>query len=211
MLAFGYTLEDLKYILGPMSNNGEEALGSMGTDTPLAVLSDRAEDVARGHLDFPLPKLRRKDEVGRLTRAFDQMRHQLAGHIDSAKQIARVVVIILVLAFVPDRHQDFRFVFGHTINNSGFSGGMFWFYILPLGFLLTMYTQTGYDADHALAPGRQPRERQPAAEQQGEQADDDHTTGVAEAPERTGAPGMTMTVTGTITGQGRHCRQVIRA
>ena len=41
--AFGYTLEDLKYILGPMSNNGEEAIGSMGTDTPLAVLSDRAQ------------------------------------------------------------------------------------------------------------------------------------------------------------------------
>jgi glutamate synthase (ferredoxin) len=41
--AFGYTLEDLKFILGPMGNNGEEAIGSMGTDTPLAVLSDRAQ------------------------------------------------------------------------------------------------------------------------------------------------------------------------
>jgi glutamate synthase (ferredoxin) len=41
--AFGYTLEDLKYILGPMGNLGEEAIGSMGTDTPLAVLSDRAQ------------------------------------------------------------------------------------------------------------------------------------------------------------------------
>ncbi len=41
--AFGYTLEDIKYILMPMSNNGEEAIGSMGTDTPLAVLSDRAQ------------------------------------------------------------------------------------------------------------------------------------------------------------------------
>ncbi len=41
--AFGYTLEDLKYILGPMGNGGEEALGSMGTDTPLAVLSDQAQ------------------------------------------------------------------------------------------------------------------------------------------------------------------------
>jgi glutamate synthase (NADPH) large chain len=41
--AFGYTLEDLKYILGPMANNGEEAIGSMGTDTPLAVLSDQAQ------------------------------------------------------------------------------------------------------------------------------------------------------------------------
>ena len=38
------------------------------------------------------------------------------------------------------------FVFTETINNSGFGGGMFWFYVLPLGFLLTMYTQTGYDA-----------------------------------------------------------------
>ena len=42
-MAFGYTLEDLKYILGPMAANGEEALGSMGTDTPLAVLSDRPQ------------------------------------------------------------------------------------------------------------------------------------------------------------------------
>ncbi len=41
--AFGYTLEDLKYILAPMGSNGEEAIGSMGTDTPLAVLSDRAQ------------------------------------------------------------------------------------------------------------------------------------------------------------------------
>jgi glutamate synthase (NADPH/NADH) large chain len=41
--AFGYTLEDLKYILMPMGNVGEEAIGSMGTDTPLAVLSDQAQ------------------------------------------------------------------------------------------------------------------------------------------------------------------------
>ena len=38
--AFGYTLEDYKYILGPMANDGLWAIGSMGTDTPLAVLSD---------------------------------------------------------------------------------------------------------------------------------------------------------------------------
>ena len=43
--AFGYTLEDLKFILGPMGGVGEEALGSMGTDTPLAVLSDRAQPI----------------------------------------------------------------------------------------------------------------------------------------------------------------------
>ena len=42
-MAFGYSIEDLKYILGPMAQNSEEALGSMGTDTPLAVLSSRAQ------------------------------------------------------------------------------------------------------------------------------------------------------------------------
>lgn len=41
--AFGYTLEDIKFILSPMGSQGEEAIGSMGTDTPLAVLSDRAQ------------------------------------------------------------------------------------------------------------------------------------------------------------------------
>jgi glutamate synthase (ferredoxin) len=43
--AFGYSLEDMKYILGPMAGAGEEAVGSMGTDTPLAVLSDRPEPI----------------------------------------------------------------------------------------------------------------------------------------------------------------------
>src|SRR5579875_873249 len=40
--AFGYTIEELKMLLTPMAVNGQEAVGSMGTDTPLAVLSDRA-------------------------------------------------------------------------------------------------------------------------------------------------------------------------
>ena len=43
--AFGYTIEDLKYVLGPMATNGAEALGSMGTDTPLAVLSDMPQSL----------------------------------------------------------------------------------------------------------------------------------------------------------------------
>ncbi|MDR3458772.1 MAG: glutamate synthase large subunit [Verrucomicrobiae bacterium] len=37
--AFGYTFEDLRFIIGPMANDGVQPLGSMGTDTPLAVLS----------------------------------------------------------------------------------------------------------------------------------------------------------------------------
>ncbi len=41
--AFGYTIEDQKYILAPMAINGMWAIGSMGTDTPLAVLSDQPQ------------------------------------------------------------------------------------------------------------------------------------------------------------------------
>ncbi|TML16078.1 MAG: glutamate synthase large subunit [Actinobacteria bacterium] len=39
---FGYTLEELKVLLMPMATMGKEALGSMGTDTALAVLSNRS-------------------------------------------------------------------------------------------------------------------------------------------------------------------------
>ena len=62
-----------------------------------------------------------------------------------------VAVIIGILVFVPDQHQSADFVFTETINNSGFGDNMFWFYVLPLGFLLTMYTQTGYDASAHLS------------------------------------------------------------
>ncbi len=41
--AFGYTFEELRIILGPMAKNGVEPVGSMGNDTPLAVLSDRPQ------------------------------------------------------------------------------------------------------------------------------------------------------------------------
>ncbi len=38
---FGYTEEELRVLLEPMARSGAEAIGSMGTDTPIAVLSDR--------------------------------------------------------------------------------------------------------------------------------------------------------------------------
>jgi glutamate synthase domain-containing protein 2/glutamate synthase domain-containing protein 1/glutamate synthase domain-containing protein 3 len=41
--AFGYTSEDLRMILAPMAQKGEEPVGSMGTDTPLACLSDQPQ------------------------------------------------------------------------------------------------------------------------------------------------------------------------
>ncbi len=41
-LTFGYTHEELKILIDPMARTGGEALGSMGSDTPLAVLSNRS-------------------------------------------------------------------------------------------------------------------------------------------------------------------------
>jgi glutamate synthase (NADPH/NADH) large chain len=41
MRAFGYTREELTTVLAPMAQTGQEPVGSMGNDTPLAVLSDR--------------------------------------------------------------------------------------------------------------------------------------------------------------------------
>src|SRR5262249_25036776 len=40
---FGYTVEDLKMLMTPMAATGQEAIGSMGTDTPLACLSDKPQ------------------------------------------------------------------------------------------------------------------------------------------------------------------------
>ncbi len=41
--AFGYTQEDINTIIMPMSQNGTEPIGSMGSDTPIAVLSERPQ------------------------------------------------------------------------------------------------------------------------------------------------------------------------
>jgi amino acid transporter len=60
--------------------------------------------------------------------------------------VAGVAVILLVLILVPSHHASLDYVFTERVNNSGFSGGMYWFYVLPLGFLLTQYTITGFDS-----------------------------------------------------------------
>lgn len=45
-LAFGYTTEDLRVVLGPMSDIAKEPIGSMGADTPLAVLSHQSQHLS---------------------------------------------------------------------------------------------------------------------------------------------------------------------
>jgi amino acid transporter len=75
----------------------------------------------------------------------------LFNNISVGWHVLGVAVVIGLLAFVPDDHQDIGYVFGERLNLFGFGegstgGATFWFLVLPLGFLLTMYTQTGYDA-----------------------------------------------------------------
>jgi amino acid permease (GABA permease) len=54
-----------------------------------------------------------------------------------------VLVIVGALIIVPDRHQSASFVFGHFVNNTGWTSGL---YVALLGLLLAQYTFTGYDA-----------------------------------------------------------------
>jgi amino acid transporter len=75
----------------------------------------------------------------------------LMNNVSVGWHVVGVAVIIGLLVFVPDDHQDLGFVFGERINNSGLHDGStgnlgFWLLVLPVGFILTMYTQTGYDA-----------------------------------------------------------------
>jgi amino acid transporter len=75
----------------------------------------------------------------------------LLNNISVGWHVLGVLAIIALLIFVPDHHQSVSDVFGKTINAVGFDGGstssaFFWIYVLPLGFILTMYTMTGYDA-----------------------------------------------------------------
>ncbi len=65
--------------------------------------------------------------------------------------VAGAAAVILILIIVPDTHQSASFVFTDRINNSGFSSGFYWFLVLPLGFLLTQYTITGFDASAHLS------------------------------------------------------------
>lgn len=44
--AFGYTKEDLKFILSPMAQSGQESIGAMGTDTPPSALSSRSKNLS---------------------------------------------------------------------------------------------------------------------------------------------------------------------
>jgi amino acid transporter len=64
--------------------------------------------------------------------------------------------VVIILFAVPAHHASVGSVFTHTVNNTGFFGGhtggmAFLFGVLPLSFILTQYTITGYDASAHLS------------------------------------------------------------
>ena len=64
--------------------------------------------------------------------------------------------VVIILLYLPNHHQSVHDVFTTTVNNTGFFGGHtsgwgFVFYVLPLSFILTQYTITGYDASAHLS------------------------------------------------------------
>jgi len=69
--------------------------------------------------------------------------------------MAGVLVIVAILAIVPDTHQSAGYVFGETVNNSGFSGDNFgdlmFLYVFGIGLLMAQYTITGFDASAHMA------------------------------------------------------------
>jgi amino acid transporter len=74
----------------------------------------------------------------------------LLNRISAGWHMIGVLVIVGVLVVVPDRHQSAGFVFGETINNSGFSGEnfsniAFWF-VFGIGLLMAQYTINAWDA-----------------------------------------------------------------
>jgi amino acid transporter len=75
----------------------------------------------------------------------------LINNISVGWHLLGVAVILAILWIVPDTHQSADFVFTEKFNNNGAFGGSttalgFWALVVPVGFVLTMYTQTGYDA-----------------------------------------------------------------
>jgi amino acid transporter len=69
--------------------------------------------------------------------------------------VAGAALVVIILAAVPKTHLSVTKVFGTWVNNTGFFGGHtnagFIFFIIPLGFILTQYTITGYDASAHLS------------------------------------------------------------
>ena len=94
-VAAGFTMEDMELILSPMVEDAKEAIGSMGDDTPLAVISDKPRHVAQFFrqnfsqvTNPPIDSLRERHVMSLKTRFSN-----LANILDEKGQSAHVLVI----------------------------------------------------------------------------------------------------------------------
>src|SRR5581483_8453087 len=93
--AFGYTMEEVRMLIEPMATNGQDPVGSMGNDAPLAVLSatNLAQVLARQHgrrvllLDADLRRSSLHSVLG--TSSAPGLTDYLAGEVDALAAIQR--------------------------------------------------------------------------------------------------------------------------
>lgn len=97
-----------------------------------------------------------------LLNIFSSQLMALLNNISVWWHVAGAATVILILVFVPERHQSAAFVFTERVNNSGYADGKYWFLVLPLGLLLTQYTITGFDASAHLSEETQGASHQAA-------------------------------------------------
>lgn len=87
---------------------------------------------------------------------FDVRITSLINGISAYWHVIGVLIIVFALIFVPSHHQSAGYVFGQTVNNSGFSGhgwssAIFWM-VFAIGSIgMAQYTMTGYDASAHMA------------------------------------------------------------
>jgi amino acid transporter len=87
-----------------------------------------------------------------LFNAFSSRIQAVLNNISVWWHVLGAALIIGILLFTPTEHQNLKWMFTCRINNSGFNdGGTYWLFVLPLGFLLTQYTITGFDASAHLS------------------------------------------------------------
>ncbi|KAA9004803.1 glutamate synthase large subunit [Paenibacillus spiritus] len=108
--SFGYTFEDLRKVLEPMASTGAEAVGSMGYDAPLAVLSDRPQRLYNyfkqmfAQVTNPPIDAIREELVTSTTTTIGPERNLLKPEPESCRQIALDTPILSNEDFAKIRH-----------------------------------------------------------------------------------------------------------
>lgn len=108
--SFGYTFEDLRKVLEPMASTGAEAIGSMGYDAPLAVLSDRPQRLYSyfkqmfAQVTNPPIDAIREELVTSTTTTIGPERNLLKPEPESCRQIALETPILSNEDFAKIRH-----------------------------------------------------------------------------------------------------------